>query len=217
MFGAVGTVLLAQAAATLGAVQQLQPAAAGDLVLQGHTHGQIVSIVPSQIQTLAPATVIRDFVERAEPIAHGCRRKRWVVTFQWGPETNADGAHPTSAYDLSEVALASSAGCPDTGYVRLSTGVDQQQALSALTYLADIRTGRTRVHFSCSDHARTGLCRNEASIRRELASLPAIAVMREADTIVLWVGRPTSVSTQLRYRTTQPLQVRLIRAFPPPP
>jgi hypothetical protein len=61
----------------------------------------------------------------------------------------------------------------------VNPGMTVEQALGALVHLQNLRTGHTRVRYSCTDSTGSDLCRTSKAIRRELARLPAWAVTRK--------------------------------------
>jgi hypothetical protein len=211
-------VLLAtQAPPTLGALANLSPGAAGEIVLAGKDHEPVAKIVaPAGRGMDPPGMVERQLVERPVAGPQGCSRRRWIARFSHTPGVAEDEATLSSVWASTEVALPGAAGCPDDGYVHLNPGLGASQALPALRYLDDIRLGDAPAEFTCSDETASGLCADPGKIRQALAKLSPWAVTRQNGQMVFWLGTPGQAVTEVRYSPNRLDQVTVSRRIPAP-
>jgi hypothetical protein len=202
-------------APSLASLEHLSPAAIGDVVLRGRDHGVIESVAPDR--GLDPPGVVKlKLTERPSRISGGCVRKQWTASFVSEPEKPRSSATFKDAYSAFEVALPSASGCANGQFAYVNSGMELEHALGALGHLRNLRSGKARVRFSCTDSTGSDLCRTSKAIRRELARLPAWAVTRKAGGIEIWLGQPGQIVTAVRYSETLPDQIRVDRRIPAP-
>ena len=211
-------VLLAtQAPPTLGALANLSPRAAGEIVLAGKDHEPVARIVvPTGQGADPPGMVERQLVERPVAGPQGCSRRRWTAWFSHAPGVAEGEAALSSVSASTEVALPGAAGCPDDGYVHLNPGLEATQALPALRYLDDIRLGDAPAKFTCSDETASGLCADPKALRQTLAGLSPWAVTRQNGQMVFWLGGAGQAVTEVRYSSDRLDQVTVSRRIPAP-
>ena len=211
-------VLLAtQGPPTLGALANLSPRAAGEIVLAGKDHEPVARIVvPTGQGADPPGMVERQLVEPPVAGPQGCSRRRWTARFSHAPGVAEGEAALSSVWASTEVALPGAAGCPDDGYVHLNPGLERIQALPALRYLDDIRQGDAPAKFTCSDETASGLCGDPKALRRTLAGLSPWAVTRQNGQMVFWLGVPGEVVTEVRYSPDRLDQITVSRRIPAP-
>jgi hypothetical protein len=98
----------------------------------------------------------------------------------------------------------------------MNGGIEVAEALRSLARLEALGTASRMARFACTDSTPSRLCDDPRRIGRELARLPAWAVMRRGGDIVLWLGTPGQVVTEVRFDPAQPDQVAVSRQVPPP-
>lgn len=214
---AVLVLMSAEAAPTLKTIKLLSAQAAGELALNGRDHRPISKIAsPPNRALLPPGIEELDLFEIASAQAGGCVRKKWRVTFRYGPGKSVDEATVTDAYASTEVALVRPSGCNDSAFAHINGELEMREAMVALKYLDDILRGKVAVQFSCSDTTNSALCGNSQRIRSELANESPWAVMRRGDSTIMWLGETGQVVTEVRYERDSPDQVTVERRIPSP-
>lgn len=202
---------------TLQEVLQLPPAAAGDRVLQGKSHRRIASLHNMNDITRPPGIEELKLVEEAVVSEGGCSRKRWTAIFRHRENSDLALATLTSSYSTTEIKLAASATCGSDNYVHLNPGVDLETGFTALAKLDDMRAGLGNHQYACTDETGSGLCKDAASIRRELAALSPWFVTRKDKYLELVLGTtPGQVVTAVRFKLERPDAVEVTRRIPPP-
>lgn len=214
----IGLLLLsiqASAAPTYAEVRRLPPAVAGDRVLSGRQHGRIMSVEAPTGGMNAPGTVEAQLVE--QPAAHGprCVRTRWTVSFRASPDKDIGSATPDTIYSTTEIAVSGMHPCPDKGYVHLNPGLDQEQGFAALAVLQRVRSSAPGVRLTCSDQTSSGLCADDRTTRRALATIAPFTISRDAGDVLIWLGNGWVV-TELRFDPAAPDRIAVERRFPAP-
>jgi hypothetical protein len=202
-------------APSLALLDDLSPAAIGEVVLRGRDHGVIERVAPDR--GLDPPGVVRlKLTERPSRISGGCVRKQWTASFVSEPGKPESSATLKDAYSAFEVALPNASGCANGQFAYVSPRMSVEHAVGALGHLRNLLSGKTKVRFSCTDSTGSDLCRTSKAIRRELARLPAWAVTRKDGEIEIWLGQPGQIVTAVRYSETSPDQIRVDRRIPAP-
>lgn len=205
-----------EASPSLASIEGLSPEAAGQIILKDHEHGVIESVA-QDLGLDAPGVTTLKLRERPSSISGGCVRKKWSASFRRQPGVTPGSATLTSAYAVTEVSLPSLPDCSHGEFVHVNPGLTVEEALSALARLQDIRSGRAKVGFSCSDSTASALCETAETIRQELASLPAWAVTRKnGETLELWLGERGHLVTAVSISATAPGHVAVERRVPAP-
>jgi hypothetical protein len=204
-----------EAPPSLASLAGLPPAVVGEVVLKRRKHSIIESVTPDR--GLDPPGVVRlKLTERLSSISGGCFRRQWTASFRHEPGTAEASAILYDAFAATEVALPTASGCANGEFVHVNPGLDNAKALSALRHLRNVRSGKAKVRFSCSDSTGSGLCRTPRTIRRELAMLPAWAVTLRNGDIEFWLGKSGQVVTAISYSATLPGHVTVERRIPAP-
>ena len=116
---------------TLAEVEALSPEGAGERLLQGRTHEQIVAAGRRDERHIGiPGMTDYELTEAARAVPGGCLRRRWTARFVTAAD--AAGASPvfSNAIPREEIALASRSGCPDNGYTLINGGLDHDRRVS---------------------------------------------------------------------------------------
>lgn len=206
-----------EAAPTIGSIRSLSPQAIGDVVLRGRDHEIIEKVEPPANRALEPPGVVTlELTERPIATEKGCVRRRWIATFRRPPGAAESAAIFHDAYATTQVALRSASTCSTGEFAHVNPGLSIEEALSALRHLRQVRSGKAKVRFSCSDSTGSSLCRTPKIIRRELARLPAWAVTKRDGNIEFWLGKGGQVVTVVSYSDTSLDQVRVERRVPSP-
>ncbi|MDB5469478.1 MAG: hypothetical protein JWR84_1038 [Caulobacter sp.] len=200
----------------LSAVDMLSPSTSGELILAGEEHGRIDSIGRNYGDVGPPGLIELQLVERPVAGREGCSRKRWIASFLQAPGTASDDAVLTSVSSVVELAVGSSDFCPSGRYAQLAPGVAWPQAFAALKQLDDIRRGRSKVEFACSDSTPSNLCADARTILIELRRIRPWAVQRQDDVTVIWLGVPGQVVTEVRLDPRTPDRIAVNRRVPAP-
>ena len=210
--------LLSQVAATptFAEFKHLAPSIAGDLVLQGQTHGPIESVIAPAGGSTAPGVVEAELVEQPVATEQGCVRRRWTVRFSAPPDADINTARPDDRYSATEIGMQRPRDCRTTSYVHLNPGIDQAQGFLSLTALERIRLGARNIRFQCSDETSSGLCRDDRTILRVLNTLTPWAISRDANDVLIWLGTPGEIVTEVRFDWAEPSRVRVTRHIPAP-
>lgn len=207
---------LAAASPTLAEALALPADVAGDRVLQDLDHGVVESVGRNTDIRLAPPGVVEvHLVERPALGRESCVRRRWTVWFRAEPGDHGHVANIREGSD-KEIALTSSGSCPRDGYAHINPGLDQAQAIAALTALEGIRSGRSGLTLSCRDETASGLCEDDQSVRSELVRLPAWAVTREGEAVLIWLGGGGFAVTEVRLDPHTPDRAEVSRRTPAP-
>lgn len=204
------------AAPTLDEVLHLPPAVAGDLVLRGQAHGRIVSVQEVHETLQPPELTTLHLVEDSLASKGGCSRKRWQASFRRGVNAGSVSAALANVYSMTELKLSASANCGANGYVHLNPSMDVESGLAALVTLDKIRAGTATWRFACTDKTTSGLCKDDATIRRELTMLSPWSVTRRDSYVELWLGTRGQIVTTVRFRPEQPNAVEIERRIPAP-
>lgn len=209
--------LLAQAAAlSFSQLRELPPAAAGDAVLRDQQHGHIETFEAPTGGLNAPGVVDGQFVERPTVSGSGCVRRRWTVTFHAAPGAAIDTATAAGMYSTWEIAASPHGVCPSGRYVHLNPGVSVDQGWKALAHLEAVSVTGSRIEFQCSDRTSSGLCDSGTAIRSGLRRLAPWAITLEAGEVVMWLGVPGDVVTEVRFPSTDATRVTVTRKVPAP-
>ena len=206
---------LAPGEVTLGAVERLPPAAAGDLVLAGKEHRPIKTVARRPAHGMDPPGLIQlELVEAAVADTDGCVRRRWTASFMQPP---GGEARLTDAYAGTEISTARSGSCAGASYVHLNPGVTRAEAVAVLERLKLVASGRIKPDFSCKDETRSVLCNDIVTFRRELGRQRPWAVNREDGDLEVWLNAPgQSAVTKVLFRSGPGNQVAVSRRYPPP-
>lgn len=200
-------------AITLDEVLALPPYEAGEQVLRGVEHGRVQAVVRPPLRGLQPPnTIDLELVEQGVEQPRGCSRKRWRTMFQHGKGDNEGSAQLTSRYAGLEVART----CDAKQFTHLNSGLSPDQALGVLERLEQISAGRARVRFTCADPTESGLCADDRTTRSQLSALEAWAVTRRNGALILWLGTPGQVVTEVRFNPRAPDHVFVERRMPAP-
>ena len=199
---------------TIGSLQGLRPAAIGEAVLKGRKHGITQSVIPDRGLD-APGVVRLKLTERPTQIPGGCLRRKWTASFYHELDAAESTAAFSDAHGAREVALPTP-GCPSGEFAHFNPGLDIDQALGALRHLRDVRSGKAKVRFSCSDSTGSQLCRTPEMIRQELGRLPAWAVSKNGPTFELWLGKGGQAVTAVSFPDTFGNEVMVERRVPAP-
>lgn len=204
-------------APTVGMIERLSPRAAGDLILKGQEHRPIVGIeTPPNIGPGPIGIVERDLVERPMVRSGGCLRTRWKVKFEHEGGTSAKSAKLSATYARTEVGLPLTSGCDNASFVSISPEISPEEALAALRYLNDIRSGKAAIQFFCFDEVSSGLCNGDDATRGGLASVAPWQVLRRDGSTLIWLGEPGQIATEVRYPVASPGHIMVNRRIPPP-
>lgn len=202
---------------TLDRVTALPPAEAGALALAGRAHGPIVEVTRQDAASLLPPGVVEvAMVEAPVATRGGCSRRRWATTFRFRSPAKAGSAVLASAVPRLEVAVDRNGVCPSAGYAHVNPGVSEEDAFAALHRLADVLMPASRTRLTCVDRTGSSLCGRPKEVRRRLAALSPWAVTRRGDAMILWLGIPGQVVTEVSYNPAEPRHVRITREVPPP-
>lgn len=98
----------------------------------------------------------------------------------------------------------------------MNPGLSIEEALRALRYLRQIRSGKAKIRFSCSDSTGSNLCRTPQEIRRELTRLPAFLVTKSGGNVELVLGKRGQTVTVVSYSETARDDVTVERRVPAP-
>ena len=203
-------------APTFAEFKRLAPSIAGDLVLQGQTHGRIDSIIAPVGGLTAPGVVEAELVEQPVATEQGCVRKRWTVSFSAPPNADIDTATLDHSHSATEIGMPGTHGCRTASYAHLNPGIDRALGFRSLTALERIRLGARNLRFQCSDETSSGLCRDDRSILRVLNTLTPWAISRDANDVLIWLGTPGGIVTEVRFDLAEPSRVRVTRHIPAP-
>lgn len=205
-----------EAPPSLASIEGLSPEAAGELILKDRDHGVIESVT-RDLGLDAPGVTTLKLRERPSRISGGCVRTNWSASFGRRPGATQGSATLTNTYAVTEVSLPTLPDCSQGQFVHVNPGLAVEEAFSALKVLQDIRSGRAKVSFSCSDSTASALCETAETIRQELTRLPAWAVTRKnRETLELWLGERGQAVTALSISATAPGQVMVERRVPAP-
>lgn len=196
-------------------IEGLSTKEAGELILAGNEHRDIVAIGPESNTSLAPPG--QEILELAEsPVRSetGCRRRLWIATFQLPVEgrRGANGLRGVRATD--EVALASDRPCELKIYSGLGPGVSPERGLALLAELRAIANNTRSARFECKDSTGSGFCRNDANIRATLGNTPTWHIMEKNGEAVLWLGGRGDGFTEARFGASD--VVKIDRRIPAP-
>lgn len=216
MIGLVFLLAQASKALSLLQVQELPPPAAGDAVLRHQQHGPIETFEVPTGGMNAPGVVEGQLVELPSASGSGCARKRWTVKFRAAPGADIRTATVDGTYSTQEIAPAPNGTCQSGRYVYLNPGISVGQGWEALARLKDVTTGAVRTQFQCSDSTSSGLCNDSKAIRVTLNMLTPWVITRDAGDVVIWLGVPGSIVTEVRFKTVEPSQVVVTRKVPTP-
>ena len=210
--------LVAQVAATptFAEFKRLAPSIAGDVLLQGQTHGRIDSVIAPVGGLIAPGVVEAELVEQPVATERECIRKRWAVSFSAPPSADINTATLARSHSSTEIGMPRPHGCRTASYAHLNPGIDQAQGFRSLTALEQIRLGARNLRFQCSDETSSGLCGNDRAILRVLNTLTPWAISRDANDVLIWLGTPGGIVTEVRFDLAEPSRVRVTRHIPAP-
>jgi hypothetical protein len=204
-------------AAALRDVEQLSPAAAGDLLLRDRPHGPIISMSRVARMTMDPPGVSEfELFEAPRRMPGGCARRRWKASFVSGRSGGPDDAAFRDAYAAEEIALAGRAGCPGSNYVYVNPGLDIEPALRMLRTFQQVTSGALRVSFTCKTLEHDPLCKSRASIQAAVARTPPWVVSLIGDSAEFWLKTPGGTVTKVRFEGDCPRHVSVAREIPPP-
>jgi hypothetical protein len=204
-----------EAPPSIASIEDLEPSAIGEIVLKGREHGIVESVTPDR--GLDPPGVVRlNLTERPSAILRGCVRRKWTATFRHRPGVGEKTAILSDAFMTTEASLPTVSGCSNGEFAHVNPGMSVDEALSALRHLMQVRNGKAKVRFSCSDSTGSRLCRTPRTIRRELAKLPAWAVTKRDGKIEFWLGDRGQTVTAVSYSETWLDQVSVERRIPAP-
>lgn len=219
MLALVAAVLLTAPEPTLslGSIRSLSPRAFGNVVLRGRNLGIVEKVETQANHALEPpGSVTLELTERPKVIANGCVRQMWSARFQRALGDAESAAVFQHAYATTQVALRSASTCLSGSYAHLNPGLSIEEALSALRFLQEVRSGKAKVQFTCTDTTGSSLCRTPQGIRRELTKLPAFIVMRSGGRTEVVLGKPGQAVTVVSYSETSRDRVRVERRVPAP-
>ncbi|KQM57292.1 hypothetical protein ASE65_13325 [Sphingomonas sp. Leaf16] len=210
--------MLAQAAPTVAAVDQLSPAEAGATVLRGKTHAPVEAVAMVEPGHLAPPGFVeRDLIEQPVRNGSGCVRRRWRAIFR-SPTLERHGPFILdSVYAMTEIVLTGRSACPTTGYVHVNPGIDQMAGLAMLAQVEAVRTGRVRVAFDCKDDTGDAkFCRSRASILQDLATRKSWILSRDGGGFAVSLKGQTRSIVTMQFDPRNPDRVVVTKTYPAP-
>ncbi|MEG3177189.1 hypothetical protein U1872_13180 [Sphingomonas sp. RB3P16] len=201
---------------TLGELRKLSPAAAGDAVLRDQPHGAIATFEAPTGGMNAPDTTEGQLLERPTASGSGCVRRRWTVQFRAPRGADISTAMVGGVYSTQEIAAISRGVCPAGRYVHLNPGVTLGQGWEALARLKDGVSGARQTQFQCADATASGLCGSSKAIRSALSRLTPWTITHDAGDVVLWLGEPGKIVTEVRFKAADPSHFTVTRSVPAP-
>lgn len=198
-------------------VRALSPKRAGDLVLAGREHGEVVTVeAVAEVGPAPPGSVELDLVEAARSENGACVRRRWRANFRHGPGATRDAARFTDAYAVQEVALSERGGCARAGFAHVNPGLPTAAAVESLARLRRIATGRERVKIACASPFDPRLCADRRATLARIAAEPVWAMPGRAGGVELWLGRRGEAPIIVGLHAAGPDRITVSREAPAP-
>ena len=202
--------MFVQAAATLGELANLTPAALGDRLLMERTHRPIASV--ERVQTL-PGGVEMKLTEQAAPVPGGCVRQVWTADFMDVPgmaEANRKLIQVNPATEIVPVGPP----CPIAGYIYLDPDVSADRGFATLARLKRFLDDPRPTSATCSDETASSLCISPSLIKRRLRALRPSTVKQDGKATLVWLDGVSSALTEVRFADTGEVSVE--RRIPAP-